>query len=181
MAHATSFIRRRRNLGALPFLVLMVLGKAAMKPPSLAAMVDLMGAGMSREALHQRFTQQAERFMDECLKWVLGRLRSTCLVQTPLLRIFKRVMIVDSTGWEVAEGLAQELPGSGGSSSAAGYKLQVCLEYLSGQVLFLSKPPVNGVWRRSWATIMLRRVSSSRAGGPRYRWTVAPAVCVADR
>jgi hypothetical protein len=143
MAHATSFIRRRRHLGALPFLVLMVLGKAAMKHPSLASMVDLMGAGMSREALHQRFTQQAERFMDECLKWVLGRLRATCVVQTPLLRIFKRVMIVDSTGWEVAEGLAEELPGSGGSSSTASCKLQVCLEYLSGQVSFLKPGPGN--------------------------------------
>jgi hypothetical protein len=67
-ARATGFIRRARTLNAYDFLVLMTVGQVGMKHPSLAGMVDAIDVPMTREAMHARFTQPAEAFLETCLK-----------------------------------------------------------------------------------------------------------------
>jgi len=64
VAHTTGFIKRQRNLAARDFLILMTIGQLGMKHPSLAAMVDAIRARISREALHQRFTEEAASVYD---------------------------------------------------------------------------------------------------------------------
>jgi hypothetical protein len=107
-----------------------------MKQPSLAGMVDTVDATLSREALHQRFSETAVAFMRACFEFALRQVNEGAGLRTPLLRFFRRVLVFDSTSWDVDPALHDTLPGSGGGASSANCKVQVCLEYLSGLMSF---------------------------------------------
>jgi hypothetical protein len=113
----------------------MTVGQGGMKHPSLAGMVDAINAAMTREALHARFTQKAEAYLETCLKYALKqRLDGTSVLQAGLLDRFRRVLIFDSSSWDVDPQLADVLPGSGGGASAANCKLQASYEYKHGEL-----------------------------------------------
>lgn len=134
-ARGTGFIQRARTLNAYDFLVLMTVGQAGMKHPSLAGMVDAIAIAMSREAMHVRFTQKAEAYLETCLKYALKqRIDGASPLQAELLDPFKRVLIFDSSSWDVDPRLADVLPGSGGGASAANCKLQASYEYKQGEL-----------------------------------------------
>jgi len=120
------------------FLVLMTIGQLGMKHPSLAGMVAAIEARITRVALHYRFTAEATAFMFKCLCFVLQQ-KLSCLgkIDTKLLRPFKRVLIIDSSSWDVNEKLANVFPGSGGSASAANCKLQAVYDYKHSELQFL--------------------------------------------
>ena len=59
------------------------------------------------------------------------------MIDTKLLRPFRRVLLVDSSSWDVSESLRDVLPGSGGSASAANCKLQTAYDYKRGELEFL--------------------------------------------
>ena len=142
MARKSGFVRRRGKLTAFEFVMLMTVGQLGLKHPSLAAMVQAIEAKISREALHQRFTLQAVLFMQDCLDHVLRqKFTSTEPLDAALLRPFPRVLIFDSSSWDVDPQLKTVLPGSGGGASAANCKLQAGYEYRSGQLGFFQVSP----------------------------------------
>lgn len=116
----------------------MTIGQMGMKHPSLAGMVAAIEARISRVALHYRFSAAAAAFLLKCLCFVLqqklGRLGQ---IDTKLLRPFPRVLILDSSSWDVSEKLRSVLPGSGGAASVANCKLQVVYDYKRGELRFL--------------------------------------------
>ena len=116
----------------------MTIGQLGMKHPSLAGMVAAIEARITRVALHYRFTAEATAFMFKCLCFVLQQ-KLSCLgkIDTKLLRPFKRVLIIDSSSWDVNEKLANVFPGSGGSASAANCKLQAVYDYKHSELQFL--------------------------------------------
>jgi len=120
----------------------MTVGQVGMKHPSLAGMVDAIAVAMTREAMHARFTPQAEAFLETCLQYALKRgVNDTRPIETSLLNPFKRVLIFDSSSWDVDPHLADVLPGSGGGASAANCKLQVGYEYRHGELGFFKIDP----------------------------------------
>ena len=120
----------------------MTVGHVGMKHPSLAGMVDAISVSMTREAMHARFTPQAEAFLGTCLQYALNRgVNETEPIETALLDPFKRVLIFDSSSWDVDPHLADVLPGSGGGASAANCKLQVGYEYKHGELGFFKIDP----------------------------------------
>ena len=120
----------------------MTVGQVGMKHPSLAGMVDAIAVTMTREAMHARFTPQAEAFLETCLQYALKRgVNDTRPIETSLLNPFKRVLIFDSSSWDVDPHLADVLPGSGGGASAANCKLQVGYEYRHGELGFFKIDP----------------------------------------
>jgi hypothetical protein len=119
----------------------MTVGHAGMKHPSLAGMVSAISAPMTREALHARFTPQAEAFLETCLLYALSGVKETQPIKTALLDPFKRVLIFDSSSWDVDPHLANVLPGSGGGASAANCKLQAGYEYKHGELGFFKIDP----------------------------------------
>lgn len=137
-AKETGFCERIRKLMPYDFLVLMSFGQLAMKHPSLAGMVTAIDANISRVALHYRFSAAAAAFLLKCLQFVLHQ-KLSCIgqINTKLLRPFGRVLLVDSSSWNVSEKLQTVMPGSGGSASAANCKLQTLYDYKSGQLDFL--------------------------------------------
>jgi len=120
----------------------MTVGQAGMKHPSLAGMVGAIALRMTREAMHARFTQQAVAFLESCLTYALQmRISGTVPLQAELLRPFGRILIFDSSSWDVDPRLAETLPGSGGGASAANCKLQAAYEYKLGELGFFKIDP----------------------------------------
>ena len=120
----------------------MTVGQVGMKHPSLAAMVDAINSPMTREALHGRFTPRAEAFLETCLQHALKqKVDDGSSIEAALLTPFKRVLIFDSSSWDVDPHLADVLPGSGGGASAANCKLQAGYEYKHGELGFFKIDP----------------------------------------
>jgi hypothetical protein len=137
-AKQTGFRKRKGKVSPFDFLVLMTIGQLGMKHPSLAGMVAAIKARISRVALHYRFSAEAVAFMFKCLCFVLQQKFSRLgQIDTKLLRPFGRVLIVDSSSWDVNERLRAVLPGSGGGASAANCKLQAVYDYKRGELQFL--------------------------------------------
>lgn len=120
----------------------MTIGQMGMKHPSLGAMVTAIQAGMSRVGLHYRFTDAATAFLAKCLRFVLlQKFSNVGRIDTQLLRPFGRVLIADSSSWDVSPKLRGVLPGSGGAASTASCKLQVVYDYTRGELQFLDVTP----------------------------------------
>ena len=120
----------------------MSIGQLGMEHPSLAGMIDAIKVKMSRIALHERFTPAAVDFLKKCLCFLLQqRIAQACPIETKLLQPFKRVLIVDSSSWDVSDKLRGVLPGSGGMASSANCKLQAAYEYKKGELAFLDVTP----------------------------------------
>lgn len=116
----------------------MIIGQLGMKHPSLAAMVTAIDAKISRVALHYRFSKEAAAFLFKCLQFVLKqKFNRIGAIDTKILRPFRRVLLVDSSSWDVSEKLRDILPGSGGAASAANCKLQTVYDYKRGELEFL--------------------------------------------
>ena len=60
------------------------------------------------------------------------------LIGTKRLRPFARVLVVDSSSWDVRAQLRAVLPGSGGNASTANCKIQRAYEYKTGELRFLA-------------------------------------------
>lgn len=133
VAKDTGFIKRERDLTGFNFLVLMVFGLISLKVPSLGGLVDAIKIKISREALHKRFTCKAVAF----LKQVLISIQRTCIEQridSKFLDVFSKVIICDSTWWEIKEKLQHIFRGFGGDSPKAQCKLQLVYDFLIGQI-----------------------------------------------
>lgn len=122
----------------------MTVGQLGMKHPSLAGMVDAIKSKISRESLHERFTESAVEYMETCARFILRRKFQTQTLQTKLLNKFNRVFLVDSSSWDVDPSLSDVLPGSGGNASSANCKTQTFYDYKSGELsLFELTPGTN--------------------------------------
>jgi len=88
--------------------------------------------------LHYRFSKEAAAFLLRCLQFALKQKFSRLgAIDTKLLRPFRRVLLVDSSSWDVNEKLRDILPGSSGAASAANCKLQAAYDYKRGELEFL--------------------------------------------
>jgi hypothetical protein len=115
----------------------MTVGQLGMKHPSLAGMVEAMKVSISREGMHRRFTGTAVVFMRRCAEFVLKQKASEMVrLQSKILRHVKRILIFDSTRWDISPALRDVLPGYGGGASEANCKVQACYEYMSGELMF---------------------------------------------
>ena len=138
LAKQTGVQQRHGRLTPYDFLVLLTLGQLGLPHPSLGGMVAALSSRISREALHQRFTAPAAAFLRLCLHTVLQHKLQSVPIRTNLLPPFARVLLVDSSSWDVSEKLGAVLPGSGGNASTANCKLQTAYDYKQGELTFLA-------------------------------------------
>lgn len=106
-----------------------------MKTVSLGALVDCFKTiNISRQALDQRFCEEAVAF----LKKLLAILLNKCLIRSKsclkYLKEFSQVLIIDSSIWQLHEKLKDVFPGFGGAGSKAGCKLQLVYNLLVNQI-----------------------------------------------
>ena len=116
----------------------MVWGQQGTVHPSLASLVDNIKSKVSREALFYRLqAQESVNFMAACLEQVVKAKVCVSTLNASILDKFNRVLIVDSSSWDVHPALRRTFKGSGGNASAANCKIQTCYEYKSGELSFL--------------------------------------------
>jgi hypothetical protein len=88
----------------------------------------------SKQAMDQRFTPEAVKFV----KSVFGKLLFMRVTQSEIQQgwfaKFNRVLIKDSTKFDLYEEYAEELPGSGGSASKSGIGIQYEFDLKSGNI-----------------------------------------------
>jgi hypothetical protein len=92
---------------------------------------------ITKQGIDQRYTSQAVAFVQSlCEDLLSDQINSS--IDIGWFKSFRRVLIKDSTKFDVSENLAKQLPGSGGNASKAGVCIQYEFDIKSGQVNDLS-------------------------------------------
>jgi hypothetical protein len=95
---------------------------------------------MSRTAVSNRFNEDCVRFFSEALKIILSKKMPSDKILAGFLENFERVMMIDSSCWNLNSLLKDKLPGFGGKGGGAGCKLRKrSIKYRVG----LCEPGVN--------------------------------------
>ena len=146
-ARRTGFVRRTSKITGKVFLALVTLGAWSTRKTSLGQLAAKaaqlpMPVDISPEALHQRMTQRAVAFLRDLLQTAFAKLhKGDTVCDTEVWAPFTAVHIADSTGFELPPALKELFPGSGGSATAAGAKIQLVWEYLSHSFAHLALVP----------------------------------------
>jgi hypothetical protein len=100
------------------------------------------GIDISKQGIDHRFNEGAVKYIQSLISEVLSTQVSQS-IEVGWLRIFNRVIVKDSSKFDLAERLKDKLPGFGGNASKAGACIQYEFEIKSGQVNDLSITPAN--------------------------------------
>jgi hypothetical protein len=121
----------------------MTVGLYGIAHPSLEAFVHALRMKISRAGIHLRFTKEAVSFMEKCARTAFTQsIPAMPALSMALTRHFKRVMIIDSTSWDINPRLRSAFPGSGNQiRKSANCKVQLCFEYLRGILSFFEITP----------------------------------------
>ena len=93
---------------------------------------------IKKQSLHERFNNYALYFLKMALEKMLEKQLSLKLPLADDIKGFKRILIKDSTCFQIDESLAQYYPGSGGGGSDASIRIQFEYDILSGRINDLS-------------------------------------------
>lgn len=97
---------------------------------------------ISKQGIAKRYTAGALKYVQS----LIGEALTYQISQTidiGWLKLFRRVLIKDSTKFDVSENLAKQFPGSGGSASKAGISIQHEFDIKSGEVTDLAITSAN--------------------------------------
>jgi Transposase DDE domain len=97
---------------------------------------------ITKQGVGQRFTKGAVKYIQALIGNQLSN-QVNHSIDTGWFKLFKRVLIKDSTKFDVSENLAKQLPGFGGSASKAGVSIQYEFDIKSGEVSDLTITPAN--------------------------------------
>lgn len=128
IAIETGFVERQSKLTGHLFMMVFTFGMSIYKTPTLEQLVAILnlcipGFEISRQAMHERINSCAVAFFEHMLSKAIGISMPSSL-DLNLLNPFRRVIIVDSTSFQLPAELADIFPGSGGAASTAGIKIQ---------------------------------------------------------
>jgi Transposase DDE domain len=136
-ARRTKFVQRASKITGKLFLALVTFGRWSAPKTTVAqlaakaAQLDLP-VDITPEALQQRMNERAVAFLRDLLQTAFAKLHvGDTVCDETLFAAFGRVQIADSTGFGLPESLQAQFPGSGGSGSRAGAKIQVVWDYKS--------------------------------------------------
>ncbi len=134
-ARRTGFVKRTSKITGKLFLALVSFGlwsDAKTTLAQLAAKVTQLETPIkvSAEAIHQRMNKHAVTFLKDMIQQALAKVQALDDVcGDHLFDFFTQVYLADSTGFGLPEHLKHLFPGSGGSASKAGAKIQLVWEY----------------------------------------------------
>lgn len=117
------------------------------------------GVDMTKQGVDQRFTKGAQKYIQGLISELLSNGVSSS-IETGWLKQFKRVLIKDSTKFDLPDILKEVLPGFGGSASKAGVSIQYEFDIKSGAVNDLSLTPA----KRPDNKDAMQTISSIQAG-----------------
>jgi hypothetical protein len=148
-ARRTGFVKRASKITGKLFLALVTFGvwsAAKTTLAQLAAKVTQLETHqeVSAEAIHQRMNKHAVAFLQDMIQQAFAKLQAfNHVCDDDLFPFFTKVYIADSTGFGLPECLKQLFPGSGGSASKAGAKIQLVWEYTRSGFAHFALTPWN--------------------------------------
>ncbi len=129
------------------FLDLIVFNSSNLKDQSLNDLAGIVksnyGIEYSKQSLHERFNKNALVFLKMALEELLDKQLHSKQLSLPNLKGFNRILIKDSTSFQIDESLSKYYPGSGGSGSSASVRIQFEYDILSGNINDLSVTAFN--------------------------------------
>jgi len=142
LASEAKFVQRKSKLNGQLFLDLIVFNSEDLKSQSLndlaIALHDRHHVEITKQSLHDRFNKYALAFLKIALEKMLCKQIDSRFAFLKHFNGFNRILIKDSTCFQVHESLADCYPGSGGDGSAASVRIQFEYDILSGKINDLS-------------------------------------------
>ncbi len=93
---------------------------------------------ITKQSLHERFNASALIFLKDILEGMLQKQLDCSRLSFVDLKPFNRILLKDSTCFQIDESLTEYYPGSGGSGSSASVRIQFEYDILSGKINDLS-------------------------------------------
>jgi len=126
-ARDTKFVQRKSGLTGHLFLTVFVFAMSVYEVPTLEQLIGLPHLvepelKITREGFHQRINDNAVKFFEFLLGQVINI--NVQPVDLEIIKQFKRVIVLDSTAFQLPEELAGVFAGCGGDASNAGIKIQ---------------------------------------------------------
>ncbi|MGH9962725.1 MAG: IS4 family transposase, partial [Pyrinomonadaceae bacterium] len=145
-AKLTRWVKRRSKLTGPLFFQTLILGWMDQPQASLNDLARVCRkmnpkVHVSPQALDQRINPAAVEFFRRMLAESLLHLKQQYPLEIELLKAFHPIYLLDSTSLSLPESLQEVFPGYGGGASAAGLKVQLLLEFLTGQYRLLEVKP----------------------------------------
>jgi hypothetical protein len=137
VGQAAKFTRRQSKLTSSLFVEALVMGFLSASDITLEGLCKLIkkrGVKITRQGLHERFTPQATELMRQIFMESHQKFKIKKSNVMDLLKPFSSVEIIDSTGVSLPSHLKELYPGFGGGASEAALKIQILLDYSSGQI-----------------------------------------------
>lgn len=88
---------------------------------------------LSKQGLDSRFSESSVKFSKSLLEELIAEQTLDCQTFSTI-DIFRRILIKDSTKFNIDESFKDEFPGSGGSGSSAGVSIQFEYDFKSGKI-----------------------------------------------
>lgn len=142
-ARATDFVERESKLSGHLFLTVFTFGMSIYDTPSLNDLVGLLNLvaprlEITRQGLHERINECAVAFFEKMLAWSISLKlpqRLSKEIQT-LCPHFQRILILDSTSFQLPPTLARYFRGSGGGGSQAAVKILFGYDFKAGHFFY---------------------------------------------
>jgi hypothetical protein len=136
LARDTLWLKRQGKIDAFDFLI-SHLGQTSALRMTLDAQANSLALPVSRQAIHDRYTQAAADFFKASYQHVLAQALSIP-PQFPmagaLRQHFSAVYLLDSTSFDVTPALKDLYRGCGGIASEASVKVLLRYEFITGQL-----------------------------------------------
>jgi len=134
LAKETKFCIRIRKVDPINFLLSLVFCSSKQLPVSLRNLASFFEKTVSRTSIHKKFNKKATLFMQKCFQHILAQKIEGCEIETSFFKKFSKILIIDSSSWNISPFLKDVFPGSGGSASPASSKIQLTYEYKTGSI-----------------------------------------------
>ena len=137
IAKETGFVERESKITGTLFLCVFMFGVTIYGNPSLEQLIGLLGIYLkditfSKQGLSQRICEQSVKFFEKILTISIKAIIPENL-KIKIPNQFPRIMIWDSTEFQLPEALSEFFTGKGGSASTAGAKIHFCYNLLGHQ------------------------------------------------
>lgn len=138
LGKTVKFTKRRSKLTAALFtesLITASLSKPNASLEDMRRLIKKRGVKITKQGLHQRFNTEATELMKSLFTESLQQFRTEKRAVIDLFKPFSTVNMIDSSGISLPANMKDLYQGyGGGSSSEAGLKIQLLLNYMDGQI-----------------------------------------------
>ena len=163
LARETEFVERESKLTGLLFLATFVFGAVQYGNPTLEQLIGLLNLhiqdfSLSRPGLHKRINDEAVIFFEQVLSLAVEQ-HIPNILKINLPPQFNRILLWDSTSFQLPKALSAVFSGLGGSASIAGAKIQFCYDLVHHQWQYILQSATH-----SDSTIVDEIISNTQAG-----------------